>query len=59
MRESLCTQLIIWVDTILKHIDTRAILPRYERVLAWYKDPNGIENIINLNYLHPTSIIIF
>ena len=28
VRESLCTRVIIWVKTILNHIETRAILPR-------------------------------
>ena len=30
MRDSLYTRVIFWVNTILNHIDTRAILPRYE-----------------------------
>ena len=30
VRESFYTQVIIWVDTILNHIDTTVILPRYE-----------------------------
>ena len=30
VRESFCTRVIIWIDTILKHIDIREILPRYE-----------------------------
>ena len=29
VRESLSTRVIIWVNTILNHIDTRAVLPRY------------------------------
>ena len=29
VRESLYSQVIIWVNTILNHIDIRAILPRY------------------------------
>ena len=29
-RESLHTLVIIWVNTIVNHIDTRATLPRYE-----------------------------
>ena len=30
VRESLYTHVIIWFNTILHHINTRAILPRYE-----------------------------
>ena len=30
MRVCINTQVIIWVNTILNHIDTRAIWPRYE-----------------------------
>ena len=29
VRESLSTRVIIWVNTILNHFDTRTILPRY------------------------------
>ena len=27
---SLCTQVILWVNSILNHFDTKAMLPRYE-----------------------------
>jgi hypothetical protein len=37
MKKSLYTQVIIWLDTSLDHIDVRTIL-----LHAWYKDPNGI-----------------
>ena len=30
VRESLYTLIIIWFNTFVNHIDTRAILPRYE-----------------------------
>ena len=30
MKESLYSQIIVWVNTILNHIDTSTILPRYE-----------------------------
>lgn len=41
VRESLYTHIILWVHSILNHIDTRAILPRYEGSrmvyrLKWY-----------------------
>ena len=36
-RESLYTRVIIWVDTILYHINTRAILPRYEGSCMLYR----------------------
>ena len=45
----------MWINIILCHIYNRAILgdvPRYEvskKVLAWYIDPNGIENITSSN----------
>ena len=41
---------IIWVNTILNHIDTRAILPRYEGSIMVY-NPNGIENKNTVNIL--------
>lgn len=36
MTEALYTQLIIQVDTILNHIDTKTILPKYEGPLMVY-----------------------
>ena len=33
VREFLYTQVIIWVNTILNHIHTKLILPRYEKFL--------------------------
>ena len=30
VRGSLYTQVLIWVNNILKHIETRVIIPRYE-----------------------------
>ena len=35
-RESLYTQVIIWVSTILNHIDTKAVLPGYEGLCMVY-----------------------
>ena len=35
--ESLCTQVNVWVNTILKHIDTRTIFPRYGSSCMVYK----------------------
>ena len=43
VRESLYTQVIIWINTILNHIDTRTIYPSL-LVLTWYTYPNGIKN---------------
>jgi hypothetical protein len=37
VKKSLYTQVIIWLNTSLDHIDVRTIL-----LHAWYKDPNGI-----------------
>jgi hypothetical protein len=42
VRESSHTWLIIWVITILNHIDTRQFCLGL-KVLAWYTDPNGIQ----------------
>ena len=30
MRESLYTQVVIWISTILNHFDTRTNMPRYQ-----------------------------
>ena len=30
VRESLYTRVVFWLNTILNHIDTRTILPKYE-----------------------------
>ena len=48
VRESLYTQILVWVNTILKHIDTRANLPRYESCClvyrpGWYRKRNTIK----------------
>ena len=45
VRESLFTQNIIWVDTILNHIDIGAILSKYAgfcmvHKLEWYQKHN-------------------
>ena len=45
MREYLYIRLIIRVNTILNHIDTRVILPRYESS-SWYIEQNDMENKI-------------
>ena len=37
MRESLYTQVIVWVNTILNDDDTRAILPRYKGTCMVYE----------------------
>ena len=55
VRESLYTQVIIWVNTNPNHIDTRKTLPRYEN--SCMIDPNGIENKNDLKYPYPTSIL--
>jgi hypothetical protein len=44
VRESLYTQIIVWVDTVLNHIDTRMILPEYDNSCMvytpeWYPKP--------------------
>jgi len=37
VRESLYTHVILWVYSILNHMDTRAILPRYEGSCMVYR----------------------
>ena len=37
VRESLSTRVIIWVNTILNHIDIRAILPTHEGSCMVYR----------------------
>ena len=37
VREPLYNQVIVWVNTILNHIDARAILPRYEGFCMVYR----------------------
>ena len=37
VRESLYTQVIIWVNAILNYIDTRLTLPRYESSCMIYR----------------------
>jgi hypothetical protein len=44
VRESLCTQVIIWVSIIPNHINTMAILPRYEYSCMIYINSNGVED---------------
>jgi hypothetical protein len=48
-------QVIIWVNTILIHIDTRAIC-LVMKILAWYIDPTGIKNKNILKYSYPIGI---
>ena len=55
VRESLSTQVIIWVNTILNHIDTRAVLPRYagsrmKYRARWYWKQKYV------NYSYPTGL---
>ena len=54
MRDSLYPHVVIWVNTILNHVDTRATSPRYES-LAWLIDLKGIENKIT-RQIHICSI---
>ena len=42
VRECLCIRVIVWVNTILKHVDIRAIY-RSMKVLTWYIDQNVIK----------------
>ena len=55
VRESSYTRVIIWVNTIPDHIDTRMFCLGM-KTLAWYIDPNGIENKYTVKYPYPTGI---
>jgi hypothetical protein len=57
VREPLYIRVIICVNSILNHIDSRAILPGM-KVLAWYIDLNGIENKNTVKYPYPTGVKI-
>ena len=54
VRETLSTQVFIWVNTILNHIDTRAILPRCEGSCMVYR-PEWYQNKNTVKYTHPTG----
>ena len=56
VRESWYTQVIIWVNTILHHSDTRVTLPRLGGSLDGIKTPNGIENKNTVKYPYFTGI---
>ena len=57
MKESLYTQVVIWVNNaVLNHIDARVVLPKYEGY-EWYVDLNGIINQNILNYYPYTTNI--
>ena len=69
VRKSLYTRVIIWVNTIPNHIDTRVILPRYESSCMgyrpeWYWKPNDSQILIsycdqttwNPHYRYPNGI---
>jgi hypothetical protein len=61
VRESLNSQVIIRVNTILNDIDTRTVLSkyesRYENSCMVYIYPNGIENNYTITYPYLTSVI--
>ena len=46
---------VVWVNTILNHIDTKMIYLGM-KVLAWYIDLNDIKNKYNIRPPYPTSI---
>ena len=54
-RESLYAWVIMWFNTILKHIDSRRFCLSM-KVLVWYIDPNGIENKSTVKSPYPTGI---
>ena len=70
MRESLYTRDIVWVNTILNHIDIRMILPSYESSCMmctpkWYQRQKKIlsniythtrQKLWNLHYRYPNGI---
>ena len=57
VREPLYIRVIICVNSILNHIDSRTILPGM-KVLAWYIDLNGIGNKNTVKYPYPTGVKI-
>ena len=58
VRESLSIRIIIWVDTILNHIDTRMILPRYEDSCMVYRPGylNGIKQQKGPMHAHTLTV---
>ena len=59
LRESLYTQTIIWVGTILDHIDFRVSLPSYQGLyMVWKRfiDVDGIEIKNSIRYPYPISM---
>ena len=40
---SMCTQVIVWVNIFMNHINSRTFLPKYEGFCMVYR-PNEIEN---------------
>ena len=55
LRKSLRTRVNIWVSTILNHINTGMVLPRYEGSCI-YIDLNVTESKITAKYRYPTCI---
>ena len=53
--ESLYARVIIWVNTILTHIDTRMLLPKYEGSCMAYR-PKWYQNKNAITYPYPTGI---
>ena len=49
-------RVIIWVNVILNHVDTRMILLRYEGFCMVYIDPNDIKNKNTVKYAYPIGI---
>ena len=49
MEESLYTRVVLWINTILKHMNTRAIL-------AWCIDANDLENQNTVKYPFPMGM---
>jgi hypothetical protein len=57
VRESSYTCDIIWVSNVLKHVDTRAILPMYESTCMVYEPKRYKKNKDIIKYSYTIGII--
>lgn len=57
VKEILYIQLIIWIDTILNHIETRTILPKVWKSLLYIHEWHENKHVVEQSY--PTCIMIY
>lgn len=55
VKESLYARVIVWVNIVVNHNDTRTLLPTYQN-LAWCIGPNGMRKKISANA--PNTVMI-